>query len=140
MPSAAPFLGMWIGVVLAVAMGVTACLQGTANGLIANRIGLGAAVLLNGAVFVTGAFALWLVLPRIAQDGGGSLHPIVYAAGLLGVFIVAASAFAFPRLGAGPTTVLLVAAQLTAAMVFDISAGPSSGSPSRRCACSARCC
>jgi len=35
------------------------------------------------------------------------------------VFIIAGAAFAYPRLGAGPTTALMVAAQLGTALALD---------------------
>ena len=54
--------------------------------------------------------------------GGNTLSPlsdVSCVGGAYGLFIIAGAAFAYPRLGAGPTTALMVAAQLTTALVLD---------------------
>ena len=105
-------------VLFAVVLGAFATLQSAGNGLLAGRIGLGATVLCNALTLLAGALALWLVLPRPADATGGAPWWL-YLCGLFGLAIVTGCAFLFPRLGAGPTVGLLVAAQLGTALAFD---------------------
>lgn len=108
-------------VLLALALGVAVTTQGLVNGALAQRVPLAAAILVNACVTLLLAGAWWLAAPgatrRLLPDG--SFPVWLYAGGLLGLFILASAAYCFPRLGAGPTIALAVAAQLGAALAFD---------------------
>jgi transporter family-2 protein len=108
----------WILVFIALAMGIASAVQGATNGTLAGRIGLSSAVMINATVVFVVALAAWLFTRR-----GFASEPAspwwMYVGGAYGLFIIAGAAYAFPRLGAGPTTALMVAAQLTAALLLD---------------------
>jgi transporter family-2 protein len=105
-------------IVLAACMGIASAVQGATNGALSGRIGLATAVWLNALVVMIGATVLYFVLPR-GEASAASGPWFLYAGGCYGLFIIAGAAFAFPRLGAGPTTALMVAAQLTTALALD---------------------
>lgn len=108
----------WILVLLALAMGTASAAQGATNGTLAGRVGLASAVLVNATVVFAAALAAWLFTRRgIATEPASPWW--LYAGGAYGVFIIAGAAFAYPRLGAGPTTALMVAAQLGTALALD---------------------
>lgn len=115
---------------LALGMGFASCIQGATNGTLAARTGLWTAVLINAAVVFTGAVTLYFW-----HRGGGvsDANPdrpwFLFLGGCYGLFIIAGAAYAFPRLGAGPTTALMIAAQLTLALAFDHFGVPVSRSP-----------
>lgn len=108
----------WILVLLALCMGAASTVQGATNGTLSGRIGLSSAVLVNAAIVFAVALSAWLFTRR-----GFTSEPAspwwLYAGGAYGVFIIAGAAFAFPRLGAGPTMALMVAAQLGTALALD---------------------
>lgn len=108
----------WLLVLIALGMGTALAVQGATNGTLAGRIGLSGAVLVNAALVFVGAVTVWLFSRR-----GLATEPTspwwLYAGGAYGLFIIAGAAFAFPRLGAGPTTALMIAAQLATALTLD---------------------
>jgi transporter family-2 protein len=111
-------------IVLALCMGIASAVQGATNGALTGRIGLSSAVWLNALVVMIGATLLYFVLPRGAASGAPGVPGVIapwylYAGGCYGLFIIAGAAFAFRKLGAGPTTALMVAAQLTTALALD---------------------
>lgn len=108
----------WFLIVLALAIGVASAVQGTTNGILGGRIGVASAVWINAAIVLVGATIVSLAVPRGATSGPSSPW-FLYIGGGCGLVIIAGAAFAFPRLGAGPTTALWVAAQLTTALVLD---------------------
>lgn len=103
----------------AVAAGVAASLQAAANASLAARTGLGAALVVNGAVVFAATLAFWF--------GAGSRGPVVaagapwtaYLGGLFGFSVVACACFAFPRLGGGAAVALMVLGQGAAALAID---------------------
>ena len=106
---------------LAVALGVAVCLQGTANGLLSGRIGLPLTVSINSGLVFAGSLT-WLFLARIngATNPERSSAPwMYYTGGVSGLVILTCAAIAYPRLGASTTTVLAVASQIAAALVLD---------------------
>lgn len=103
---------------LAVLMGIASAVQGATNGTLAVRVGLATAVWINALVVVSGATLIWLVSPRAPAATSPSPW-FLYLGGVYGLVIIGGAAFAFPRLGAGPTTALMVAAQLATALVLD---------------------
>jgi transporter family-2 protein len=123
----------WLLVALALSIGVAMAAQGATNGTLAGRVGLASTVLVNATVVFAGAVVVWLC----ARRGVESVAPSpwwTYAGGAYGLFIIAGAAFAFPRLGAGPTTALMIAAQLTTALALDhfgVPSGKIAASPVR---------
>ncbi len=105
--------------VLALLMGCAASIQGATNATIAGRTSLAAAVFINALVLVVAAGLVWLVSgsKNLATDPPSPWY--LYLGGFYGLVIIAGAAFAFPRFGAGPTTALMMAAQLSTALVLD---------------------
>lgn len=105
-------------VVLAACVGIAICLQGATNGALGARIGIVGAVAVNLAVALVGALLAWWLLPRAEPRATGNAW-WMWLGGLYGLVILAGAAFAFPRLGAGPTTAIVVAMQLLTALMLD---------------------
>lgn len=106
-------------VFIALVMGVSSAVQGATNGTLANRIGLPAAVFASASVLTAVAGIAWVATGRRGFTTEPASPWFLYLGGIYGVIMVAGAAFAFPRLGAGPTTALMVAAQLGAALALD---------------------
>ena len=103
---------------LALLMGCASSIQGATNATLAGRTSLAAAVFLNALVLVVAAGLVWLVSRKgFATDPPSPWY--LYLGGFYGLVIIAGAAFAFPRIGAGPTTALMMAAQLSMALVLD---------------------
>lgn len=100
--------------------GIAVGLQSPMVGILSSRLGTLEAIFI---VHIGGAVAS--VLPLLLLRGGGKLGQLTAVpwytllAGVLGLVVVAAIGYAVPRIGAGATTVLLVAAQLLAATLAD---------------------
>lgn len=103
---------------LALCVGIASAAQGATNGTLAGRVGLATAVWINALVVFASATIVWFAAPRAPVSATPSPW-FLYLGGVYGLVIIAGAAFAFPRLGAGPTTALMVAAQLGAALVLD---------------------
>ena len=106
---------------LAVALGIAVCLQGTANGLLGGRIGLPLTLSINSGLVFAGSLA-WLLLSRTiaaATLERTSAPWLYYTGGLSGLVILSCAAAAYPRIGASTTTVLAVASQLVTALLLD---------------------
>lgn len=106
-------------IALALVMGVASAVQGATNGALSSRVGLSTAVLINAFVVALGALAFWLATRAQAPASSGTPPWYLLVGGVYGLTIIAGAAFAFPRLGPGPTTALMVAAQLSTALVLD---------------------
>ena len=99
--------------------GIAVGLQSPMLGILSSRLGTLEAIFI---VHIGGAVAS--LLPLLLRGGGklGQLTAVPWytlLAGVLGLVVVAAIGYAVPRIGAGATTVLLVAAQLLAATLAD---------------------
>ena len=106
---------------LAVLLGIALCLQGAANGLLSGRIGLPLTMSINSGLVFAGSLT-WLFLARMnaaASPERSSAPWLYYSGGLSGLVIISCAAVAYPRLGAGTTTVLAVASQIATALVLD---------------------
>jgi len=108
-------------IVLAVLLGIAVCLQGTANGQLAGRIGLPLTLSINSGMVFAGALA-WLAIAHFtgaapAERGDASWK--LYTGGVFGLVIISCAAVAYPRLGASATTTIAVAAQVVTALVLD---------------------
>lgn len=108
-------------IALALLLGAAGTTQGVVNGSLAQRLPIAGAIFVNALVTLGGAALWWALAPgatrRLVPEGGAPLW--CYTGGLLGLYIVSSAAFCFPRLGAGPTMALVVAAQLVAALAYD---------------------
>lgn len=104
-------------ILVAAAIGCASAVQGATNGALATRVGLVTAVAINALVVFVVAGLLWLSSAKPASAGGSPWY--LYAGGLYGLSIIAGAAFAYPRLGAGPTTALMITAQLVTALALD---------------------
>lgn len=108
----------WFLVLIAVSIGVASTVQAATNGTLAGRTALSSAVLVNAVVVMVAALAWWLVKRPPLLTAPASPWWL-YLGGVYGMVIIAGAAFAFPRLGAGPTTALVLTAQLTTALLLD---------------------
>ena len=106
-------------VLLAVLMGIASVLQSTSNGILAGYRGLSFAVFLNACLVMVGALLFWRFGPQAPANPSWPRNPLLYIGGAYGIFLVVSAAYAFPRLGAGPTTAIIVAAQLFTSLVLD---------------------
>ena len=106
-------------IVLALLMGVASVVQSTSNALLAGHRGLAFAVFLNACLVMAGALLFWRFGPESPSNPTWPRNPLLYLGGAYGIFLVVSAAYAFPRLGAGPTTALIVTAQLLASLVLD---------------------
>ena len=87
--------------VCALAAGAAAALQSAANGGLAQRIGLGGALVINTSIVLAGSVALWLATgARTALFQTGT-PAVFYLGGVFGFVIIAGMASSLPRLGAG---------------------------------------
>ncbi len=101
-------------------MGIAGTVQGATNGALSGRIGIGPAILINAVVAALGSLIFWLLVPKHENPASfGSIPIYLWAGGFYGLLITAVAAFAFPRLGAGPTIAIMVCAQLLMALALD---------------------
>lgn len=106
-------------ILLAAAVGAASAVQSVSNGILSGRIGLGLTVLINAAVVLVGAVVFWWVTPVGPLDHEAPRPWYLFLGGIYGLTIIAGAAYGFPRLGAGPTTAIMVAVMLIVAMAFD---------------------
>jgi transporter family-2 protein len=109
----------WLLVIVPVLAGVASTLQATSNGALASRVGLPGALLISISVSTAAILVLYL-----AQGSETGLFPpntpwVLYLGGVYGFLILAALAFAFPRIGGAWTIALLVLGQGLAALAVD---------------------
>jgi transporter family-2 protein len=109
----------WLLIVVPVLAGIASTLQATTNGALAERVGLPGALLIS---IVVSAAAI-VVFYAVAGRGTTLFQPdtpwVLYLGGIYGFLILAALAFAFPRLGGAWTIALLVLGQGLAALAVD---------------------
>ena len=105
-----------VGLIAGVAVGI----QGPLAGLMSNRIGL-----VESAFYIhlTGAITSGALLLLFWRGGHladwRSVPWYALWAGALGVIVIAGMSFMIPRIGVAPSTVLIVAAQITVGVVLD---------------------
>lgn len=105
--------------VFAVVAGVAATFQASANAGLSQRIGLGAALVVNTTIVLTGTLVLF-----VARGPHTHLFPAgtpwtLYIGGACGFVIILALAFVFPRIGAAWAIALVVLGQCAAALAID---------------------
>jgi transporter family-2 protein len=104
---------------VAVLAGMAAALQGSANGALTGRAGLGATLVLNSLVVMTGSLILFFASgprPFSALGGAPWSH---YLGGICGLVIIASMAIVVPRIGNATGLALLVLGQVAAGLVID---------------------
>ena len=105
--------------VSAQAAGAAAAVQSAANGGLAQRIGLGGALVINTSIVLAGSVALWLATgARTALFQTGT-PAVFYLGGVFGFVIIAGMASSLPRLGAGAAVSLMVLGMGLAALAID---------------------
>lgn len=105
--------------VFAVVAGVAATFQASANAGLSQRIGLGAALVVNTTIVLAGTLVLF-----VARGPHANLFPAgtpwtLYIGGACGFVIILALAFVFPLIGAAWAIALVVLGQCAAALVID---------------------
>lgn len=103
----------------AVGAGVATAMQAAANGGLAARTGLGAALVLNTCIVLAGTLAFF-----VASGSRGTFFPagtpwFYYVGGFCGFAVILAAAFVLPRIGAGAAVALMVLGQGIAALAID---------------------
>ena len=113
---------------LAIAAGIAISIQSSLSGVIGRRLGVLEAAFVIHLVGLALAGALMIGLRGGHLAAWRSVPWHAYAAGFVGVGIVAAVSFAVPRLGLATTLVLTIVAQLVVGAVLDhfgwLGAGP----------------
>jgi len=104
---------------LAVVAGIAATLQASANAGLSQKIGLGAALVVNTTIVLAGALLFF-----VARGPHANLFPVgtawsLYIGGVCGFVIILCLAFVFPKIGAGWAIGLVVLGQSAAALVID---------------------
>jgi transporter family-2 protein len=105
--------------VIAAAAGLAAALQASANSSLARHTGIGAALVVNTSIVLSGALALWA-----CEGAPRTFFPVatpitLYLGGIFGFVIIAAGTFVFPKIGAAHAIALMVAGQCCAALAID---------------------
>jgi bacterial/archaeal transporter family-2 protein len=104
---------------LALAAGVAAASQATANAGLSKSAGLGPTLVVNTVIVLLGVVALWLATGAKTTFFPAGAGWTLYLGGLFGLVIVAAGAFVFPKLGAAWAVALMVFGQCVAALAID---------------------
>lgn len=107
-------------IILAVIAGLCVATQTPTNAMLARSTGslwLAASISFSGGTALV--VAAWLLIDRTPLAAARQAPAWAWIGGLYGAFFVAAVAFAAPRLGLALTLTLTIAAQLTAAVIFD---------------------
>lgn len=104
---------------LAVLAGIAATVQASANAGLSQRIGLGAALVVNTLVVLAGTLVLFA-----ARGPHANLFPrgtpwTLYIGGVCGFTLLLCLAFVFPRIGAAWAIALVVLGQSAAALAID---------------------
>jgi transporter family-2 protein len=104
---------------LAVLAGIAAAYQGSVNGALTDRGGLGGTMLLNSLVVTAGSLLIFF------SSGPRSFSPLAgapwthYAGGLCGLVIVAAMSLVVPRIGNATALALVVLGQGGMGLIID---------------------
>ena len=104
---------------LAILAGVAAAFQASANAGLSQRIGLGAALVLNTLIVLAGALVFFLARGPHANFFPAGTPWALYIGGACGFIIIACLAFVFPRIGAAWAIALVVVGQSAAALAID---------------------
>lgn len=111
---------LWM--ILALVIGVSATMQPTLNTSLSSKVGLGATLVLNGALVLALSLIYYFVTPQNGKPGLAGLTEVTWyecLGGPFGFCIVILSVLLFPRLGAGLTFALAIFAQFFLAALVD---------------------
>lgn len=104
---------------LAVAAGTATALQAAANAGLSQRIGLGAALVLNTVIVLAGALLLFVARGPHANFFPTGTPWSLYIGGICGFVIISCLALVFPKIGAAWAIALVVLGQSAAALAID---------------------
>jgi bacterial/archaeal transporter family-2 protein len=104
---------------LAVCAGIAGSFQSAANAGLAQKAGLGAALVANTTIVMAGSLAVFF-----ARAPHAGFHPVetpwsLYIGGFCGFVIILSLAFVFPKIGAALAMALVVLGQSGAALAID---------------------
>lgn len=104
---------------LAVLAGIAGTFQASANAGLSQKIGLGAALVVNTAIVLTGALVFFVARGPHANFFPAGAPSTLYIGGACGFVIILCLAFVFPKIGAAWAIALVVLGQSAAALVID---------------------
>jgi len=104
---------------LAVLAGIAAALQASANAGLSQRVGLGAALVVNTSIVLAGTLALFAARGPHASFFPAGTPWTLYIGGVCGFVLLLNLAFVFPKIGAAWAIALVVVGQSVAALVID---------------------
>lgn len=99
--------------------GMLVSCQGAANAGLAQRLGLGPALVVNTVVVLAGGLTFFFAGGWHRNFFPGNIPFYYYLGGIGGFAFILANAFILPRLGAGPAVALAVLGQGSAALLID---------------------
>ncbi len=111
-----------IWMILALVLGSSVAFQGAVNSSLSSRIGVGQTLLVNTLVVALGTIIVLVVTSKPANLAPGHMLQgpwYEYMGGVLGFLVIFLAMSLFPRLGAGLTLTLAIAAQLIVAVAID---------------------
>lgn len=104
---------------LAVLAGIAATVQASANAGLSQRVGLGAALVVNTTIVLSGTVAFFVARGPHTNFFPAGTPWTLYVGGACGFVIILCLAFVFPRIGAAWAIALVVLGQCAAALVID---------------------
>jgi transporter family-2 protein len=104
---------------LAIFAGIAGSLQPAANGGLAERIGLGATLVLNSVIVLAAALVFFFARGPHASFFPAGTSWTYYIGGLCGFAVIFCLAFVFPKIGAAWAIALVVLGQCAAALAID---------------------
>ena len=104
---------------LAIGAGRAMALQASANAGLAQRIGLGAALVVNTVIVLAGTLVFFVARGPHANFAPAGTPWTLYIGGLCGFTIILCLAFVFPRIGAAWAIALVVLGQGATALAID---------------------
>jgi transporter family-2 protein len=105
--------------VLAVLAGIATALQASANAGLSQRVGLGAALVVNTAIVLAGALVFFVARGPHANFFPAGTPWALYIGGACGFVIILCLAFVFPKIGAAWAIALVILGQSVAALAID---------------------
>ena len=105
--------------VLAVLAGIAVAFQASANSGLSQKIGLGAALVVNTAIVLAGSLVFFVARGPHANFFPAGTPFTLYLGGACGFVMILCMAFVFPKIGAASAIALLDFGQSVAALVID---------------------
>ena len=104
---------------LAVLAGIAGSIQASANAGLSQRVGLGAALVVNTTIVLAATLIFFFARGPHASFFPAGTPWTLYLGGLCGFVILLSLAFVFPKIGAAWAIALVVLGQSVAALVID---------------------